>query len=411
MSAEAEDPKATPGAINETPSEGSGAPDSSSEPSAPSTPSPTSVASATATAVEAEIPWPDDDERWLWIDPLAGDIRLKAGAVLLDDVIKDYVTKHSLLMEKTHFNEGKLKGGSYSMTPAEDEAWTFVPRDKWRGDRKIALEKGEDDLGKYYVVPRNSLVYIKLKQRLRLPFYIIGRHNLKIRYVYKGLLLGTGPQVDPGFEGNLFIPLHNFTTSEAKIYFEGEESSFVSIDFVRTTHFIDKSKVSARTVDELRRELGDSRKLIDLEKIKKRRTLEQYLGSATPRSQMSQFDFEFQKLKSSVKRDLRRIRTVALLEFLVVAGVIITGLAYFHDNVADLKLETKEVKNTTAFTNVVGMENKIESIAKRSEADVKTLATSLTNALIELQARVKQVELTTAKDRARATNVGAGKIP
>src|SRR5439155_12155588 len=97
---------------------------------------------------------------------------------------------------------------------------------------EVALKTGKDSDGEYYIVPKNSLVFIKLKQELRIPFYMIGRHNLKIRYVYKGLLLGTGPQVDPGYVGNLIIPLHNFTTRDVRVYIN---ESFVSIDFVRTT--------------------------------------------------------------------------------------------------------------------------------------------------------------------------------
>ena len=44
-----------------------------------------------------------------------------------------------------------------------------------------------------------------------LPEYIAVRFNLHIRYVHKGILLGTGPLVDPGFFGRLLIPLHNLT--------------------------------------------------------------------------------------------------------------------------------------------------------------------------------------------------------
>ncbi len=54
----------------------------------------------------------------MWIDPLgsSNDDRVKAGAVLLDDVIKEYVYKYRLLFDKDQFVEGKLKGASYTMT-------------------------------------------------------------------------------------------------------------------------------------------------------------------------------------------------------------------------------------------------------------------------------------------------------
>lgn len=61
---------------------------------------------------------------------------------------------------------------------------------------------------------KNSIVFISLEPKFRIPQYIALWFNLKISLVYKGLLLGTGPLVDPGFEGILSLPLHNLTTSD-----------------------------------------------------------------------------------------------------------------------------------------------------------------------------------------------------
>ncbi len=47
------------------------------------------------------------------------------------------------------------------------------------------------------------------------------RFNLKITNVHRGIILGTGPLVDPGYEGKLLIPLHNLTTNDYK--FKGGE--------------------------------------------------------------------------------------------------------------------------------------------------------------------------------------------
>ena len=43
------------------------------------------------------------------------------------------------------------------------------------------------------------------------------RFNLHIRHVHRGLLLGTGPLVDPGYWGKLCIPLHNLTDKDYPI--------------------------------------------------------------------------------------------------------------------------------------------------------------------------------------------------
>jgi deoxycytidine triphosphate deaminase len=67
------------------------------------------------------------------------------------------------------------------------------------------------DDGEAFELPPNSLVYVRTKERFQLPDYIAARFNLHIDLVHKGLLLGTGPVVDPGFIGHLVVPLHNLT--------------------------------------------------------------------------------------------------------------------------------------------------------------------------------------------------------
>ncbi len=76
-------------------------------------------------------------------------------------------------------------------------------------------DKQEVDLsaGKKFRLEPNSIAFVTLEPMFRLPDYIALRFNLKIRNVYRGLLLGTGPLVDPGFCGRLYIPLHNLTTN------------------------------------------------------------------------------------------------------------------------------------------------------------------------------------------------------
>lgn len=71
------------------------------------------------------------------------------------------------------------------------------------------IEKGTP-----YPLKKNSIAFIYLKTEFRLPYYIAIRFNLRITHVHRGLLLGTGPLVDPGFKGRLLIPLHNLTSSD-----------------------------------------------------------------------------------------------------------------------------------------------------------------------------------------------------
>ena len=71
--------------------------------------------------------------------------------------------------------------------------------------------------GRRMTLFRNSITYLWMEEKLLLPEYIAVRFNLHIRYVHKGILLGTGPLVDPGFFGNLLIPLHNLTDNDYEV--------------------------------------------------------------------------------------------------------------------------------------------------------------------------------------------------
>lgn len=74
--------------------------------------------------------------------------------------------------------------------------------------------KTVDDPYEAIPLPPNSLIYVALDTKIRLPLYIAARFNLAIKHVYRGLLAGTGPLVDPGFSGDLYIPLHNLSSRQ-----------------------------------------------------------------------------------------------------------------------------------------------------------------------------------------------------
>ena len=65
--------------------------------------------------------------------------------------------------------------------------------------------------------------------------------NLRIKHVHRGLLLGTGPLVDPGFGGDILIPLHNLTSDPYRI--RGDEG-LIWIEFTKTTAAVRKAEPS-----------------------------------------------------------------------------------------------------------------------------------------------------------------------
>lgn len=96
-------------------------------------------------------------------------------------------------------------------------------------EKENLVEKRLDKKSTVKLEP-NSLVFFKTKQKFRLPSYMAIRFNLRITNVHRGLLLGTGPLVDPGFQGYLLIPIHNLTNNT--YIFRGDES-FIWIEFTK----------------------------------------------------------------------------------------------------------------------------------------------------------------------------------
>lgn len=77
----------------------------------------------------------------------------------------------------------------------------------------------------------NSLSFVTVWEHFNLPTDIIARFNLKSSLVHKGLLLGTGPIVDPEFIGRICIPLHNF--SNFPVVLECGKT-LINVEFTRT---------------------------------------------------------------------------------------------------------------------------------------------------------------------------------
>jgi deoxycytidine triphosphate deaminase len=123
-------------------------------------------------------------------------------AALLNSAhIQDYVHVTGMIAP---FDPSDLKPASYAFRLRG----TCV---RYEGDMKIVDEVGD---GKPYRLPKNSIAFVTVGPRLTLPDYIAARFNLRIDLVYRGLLLGTGPLIDPGWFGDLSIPLHNLTDQD-----------------------------------------------------------------------------------------------------------------------------------------------------------------------------------------------------
>ena len=88
-------------------------------------------------------------------------------------------------------------------------------------------------------VEANSIVFVECDIEFDLPNFIAMRFNLHIRHVHRGLLLGTGPLVDPGYRGKLCIPLHNLTDKDYPI---PVDKGLIWMEFTKTSGKSDEGR-------------------------------------------------------------------------------------------------------------------------------------------------------------------------
>ncbi|VIO69087.1 Deoxycytidine triphosphate deaminase [Bradyrhizobium ivorense] len=142
-------------------------------------------------------------------------------ALLSSEHVKAYVRQTGMIHP---FSEGHLKSASYEVKPGG----RFIYWDE--SGNKISTLVAKDGT---ITLPPNSISFVQIDTTFRLPQYIAVRFNLRITHVHRGLLLGTGPLVDPGFHGKLLIPLHNLTSDEYTI--RGDEG-LIWMEFTKTSH-------------------------------------------------------------------------------------------------------------------------------------------------------------------------------
>lgn len=136
--------------------------------------------------------------------------------------IEDYAIETAMVFP---YQRERRKTASYAIRIGE--RMSFFDPDKPRGGTYHDLKPFES-----FELPPNSLVYVQTKELFQLPNYMAVRFNLHIELVHKGLLLGTGPLVDPGFSGQLLIPLHNMT---ANTYVLAEDDEVIWVEFTKVS--------------------------------------------------------------------------------------------------------------------------------------------------------------------------------
>jgi deoxycytidine triphosphate deaminase len=144
--------------------------------------------------------------------------------VLLSDRIVSFCQKYKMI-HPFYSDDDHLKAASYELGVGD--------RYFLRGQH-YKLESGDA-----LTIEPFDVAIIQTLETLNLPRFLIARWNLRIRWVYKGLLWVGAPQVDPGFRGFLSFPLYNLSNKPVRIP-HGER--IAAMDFVMTTPVSPNSK-------------------------------------------------------------------------------------------------------------------------------------------------------------------------
>jgi dCTP deaminase len=148
------------------------------------------------------------------------------GAVLTDGEILRLVGDHRLIEP---FEKGSLQLASYDMRLGPQCSTEGLHRTLKEDDPSYRLEPGQ-------------FILLTSLERLRLPKDVVARAGLISRWAQRGLISLFSPQIDPGFEGLIVVPL--FNAGNGPVTLNLGETIF-TVEFVRTTGVASKAWVEA----------------------------------------------------------------------------------------------------------------------------------------------------------------------
>ncbi len=244
------------------------------------------------------------------------------------------------------FDSTKLKSASYEASVGKD----CIYWDDQGKRRTIDLSKEGS-----FVLNPNSIAFVTTRERFRLPDYMAVRFNLTTTNVHRGLLLGTGPLVDPGFEGYILIPLHNLTTNKYKFVYE---EKLIWLEFTKISH----NERWAHDNDSKGFHKGQ---YVSFPEKKRDKKPEEYLEQPEIRSSIPDAIREAQK---SAKRSERWTIAGAVLAIIAALGIFV--------NVHIITGDIKE-KQGAATVQLRTMENQVKLMRAKISALTEVLGTSV----------------------------------
>jgi len=263
-------------------------------------------------------------------------------ALLNSADIEDYVSATGMIYPFDPAN-GKLKSASYEI----DLLGKCLYWDDKGEPKSCELKKGDK-----FVLKKNSIAFVSPEAQFRIPDYIALRFNLRITHVHRGILLGTGPLIDPGFEGRLVIPLHNLTTNDYE--FVGGEG----LIWVEFTKLNPRNKA-------YRRDTSQRKGIyIGFPKDKKNLKMDYYLNKAAPHDSIrSSIPDAIRDARDSARNALNTVKTITVTG--LVSVLVVTWSLYdsYKQSASLVQDSTTYVRD--ARQEVEDLKNEVESLKKQ----------------------------------------------
>jgi deoxycytidine triphosphate deaminase len=305
-------------------------------------------------------------QKYKTLDPLPSIIP----ALLNGAQLADYVAATGLI-HPFMYDKDVLKPASYEVPLGGD----YVYWDNVQG----SVVEGELKEGDEFWLNPNSLVFLTLAPMFRVPQYLALRFNLRITHVYRGLLVGTGPLVDPGFHGHLHLPLHNLTANRYRLV-GGEGLIWVEVTKTQPVQLAEKD-LEPRVAE-----------MFDLPDAKKNLTLRQYLRKADPnnpiRSSIPQIqadvELRLNEAQAAVGEALGAVRQVQRRE---VIGAVIGVIAVFFALIGTLLVFHQIIDATNARVDATN--TRIDQVVQQARSSPTS---SVDQQISQLNSRLCRLE-------------------
>jgi deoxycytidine triphosphate deaminase len=291
-------------------------------------------------------------------------------ALLNSADIFDYVVKTSMIYP---FDSEKLKSASYEVSLLGKVIF-------WDGEgkkRPFDIQRGET-----FTLEKNSIAFVTPEPTFRLPDYIALRFNLKITHVHRGILLGTGPLIDPGYEGKLFIPLHNLTKNDYK--FRGGED-LIWVEFTKISE--NNKRWTNYSKDEDKDRIG---KYVDFPIRKKYQEPESSIAKALKDQDSDSIRSSLPDIVEQAKREAERSKQEARasaksansIKRRVTIGGIIAGLALLFALAAVVISVFQALTGATSLindtrSNLDNVKSVLEERLKSQDEEIRVLRTEI----------------------------------